>query len=75
MLKETGWVQRFEFTPPLEENSEIFCTDCSEWSSWEKWREGEVGCEDCGSHNALICPLCDRHFDSVRCEPFKTRSV
>lgn len=30
-----------------------------------EWRESETGCEDCGSHPAVHCPVCDRTIDLV----------
>jgi Zn finger protein HypA/HybF involved in hydrogenase expression len=55
----------FTYEPELEENSEILCPVCDEWSSKNEWYETEVGCEDCGSHIAIGCPVCRESFDSV----------
>jgi len=30
-----------------------------------EWRESETYCEDCGSHPAVYCPVCDRTIDTV----------
>jgi len=66
----------FDFDLKLEENSEILCPECEEWSSQKDWYETEVGCEDCGSHIAVGCPLCRNAFDTVFYDtPFQTRLV
>lgn len=41
------------------------CPECKVWSAATRWREGEVGCEDCGTHSAMICPECDEYHDQV----------
>lgn len=30
-----------------------------------EWRQTEVGCDDCGSHSAIICDVCGEYFDAV----------
>ena len=63
----------WEFNPPLDGGCEIKCPECDEWSPPEEWKEGEVGCEDCGSHSAMVCPKCDERFDHVFSPTFETR--
>jgi predicted amidophosphoribosyltransferase len=29
------------------------------------WTETEIGCEDCGTHMAILCPKCGIIFDTV----------
>lgn len=41
------------------------CPECKEWSPVGHWRETEVGCEACGTHSALECPLCKQDHDTV----------
>ncbi len=65
----------WDFEPDLFEGCEIFCPDCKDWSSHEEWSEGEIGCELCGSHSALICPKCDEYFDHVHGPLFMTRET
>ncbi|MEK5439371.1 MULTISPECIES: hypothetical protein [Paenibacillus] len=36
----------------------IKCPDCEEITEFDDWTDGETGCEDCGSHPALVCPAC-----------------
>lgn len=45
--------------------TELRCSECGEWSPESKWRETEAYCEDCGSHSAMACPLCDEVYDTV----------
>jgi len=41
------------------------CPECNNKSPIADWRETEVPCEDCGEHNARICPKCGESFDHV----------
>lgn len=41
------------------------CPECGKRSLIEKWLETEVGCGDCGSHIAGICPECEEDVDTV----------
>lgn len=41
------------------------CPECKESSDSILWKESEVGCDLCGSHNALRCPKCEEDFDNV----------
>ena len=65
----------WDFIPELTEESEIHCNECGEWSHMKDWTMGEVGCQDCGSHAALVCPLCGEYFDHVWSYPFETRPL
>lgn len=56
----------WDFEPGLTETSEIFCPECKEYSHWQDWAITEVGCEDCGTHDALRCPECEETFDHTR---------
>jgi len=44
---------------------EWVCPSCKQASPIKDWRAGEVDCEDCGSHDARQCPLCEKWFDHV----------
>ena len=65
---------KWDFKPELENGNEILCPECKKWSGMNTWREGEVGCEDCGSHPAIVCPLCETCFDWLKSEVFSTRA-
>lgn len=41
------------------------CPECKAWSPISMWAETEVGCEDCGSHGAVQCSLCEERIDTV----------
>lgn len=41
------------------------CPECKDPSKIADWREGEAGCEDCGTHSATVCPQCRELFDWV----------
>jgi uncharacterized Zn finger protein (UPF0148 family) len=41
------------------------CPECKKISFSKDWVGGEVGCEDCGSHSALQCPLCQKWIDLI----------
>ena len=62
----------YNFKPDVQEGDEIQCPECEEWTPHTEWTEGEVGCEDCGEHMALICPKCEARNDHVYSE-FNTR--
>jgi predicted amidophosphoribosyltransferase len=38
------------------------CPECKQLVEFEY---GEVGCEDCGNHAAIMCPECNERWDSV----------
>jgi hypothetical protein len=60
------------FEPPLQSNADkVVCSECSVASPLSEWREGEVYCEVCGDHSAMICPNCEEPFDHVRAKPFE----
>lgn len=63
------------FEPDLSDESEVFCRECGEWSPIADWTEGEIDCETCGSHSAIMCPQCGEAYDHVWSsnEPLKTR--
>jgi Zn finger protein HypA/HybF involved in hydrogenase expression len=64
----------WDFKPKLiDDDTEILCPKCSTWSLLEGWTEGEVECEDCGDHAAMICPHCEARHDHVWAKPFATR--
>lgn len=65
----------WEFERQPVAGDEILCPKCNAWSRVELWKEGEVGCEDCGSHSAIICPICDEYHDHVYAEPFRVREA
>lgn len=48
------------------EAEEQYCRHCKAWSPVADWREVEDGiyCEDCGSHGAFVCPLCEAYSDA-----------
>ena len=41
------------------------CPWCGEESLKNEWEETEVGCELCGSHDALRCPRCKEDVDLI----------
>jgi hypothetical protein len=41
------------------------CPECNKWSGYADWLETFVECDDCGEHDARICPKCDAVFDIV----------
>lgn len=41
------------------------CPKCDKESPENKWARSEVGCDDCGSHTAAICPECQEAIDQV----------
>lgn len=43
----------------------IKCPECGKVTDSILWQECEVGCEDCGSHQAIKCPECGEGFDHV----------
>lgn len=67
----------WDFTGPLIDTSEVRCRDCGEWSPLSEWREGEVPCDECGSHAAMVCPRCGEGEDHVWSvyHPMEVRTV
>lgn len=65
----------WSFDPELSLESEIRCPECGVWTFYEEWAQTEVGCEDCGSHDALKCPKCGECFDHVSSATFETRQT
>jgi len=63
----------FNGVEDVDDDTELMCPNCQRWSGIMRWRETEVGCEDCGSHDALECPECYSPFDHVFCPPFGAR--
>jgi uncharacterized protein (DUF983 family) len=64
-------VDLFEFTNPINIDSEIICPECKEKSLIMRWTDCEIYCDDCGEHAGLECPLCNERFDHVWHDPFK----
>jgi len=44
---------------------EIKCRECGTWTPEDAWDSGEVPCDDCGSHEAMKCPVCGECYDST----------
>ena len=63
----------WEFDKPLKSGCKIQCPSCKKWSSYNLWNKGEVECELCGSHLAIICPNCDVYFDFIYSPVFKVK--
>lgn len=63
----------YKFSQPIIFPSSILCSECKEFSPFQEWREGEVWCEDCGEHSALICPKCEHHYDHVWAKEFEVK--
>lgn len=62
----------WEFDKPLQSDADMVeCPECATLSPLSAWREGEVYCELCGDHAAMICPACDEFFDHVYGPTFK----
>ena len=66
--------------PPL---THWVCPRCEKESPVDDWEESSVGCEDCGEHDARVCPLCGEASDHVwgterileAIEEFKSKKV
>lgn len=58
-------LQFWLFSQPVTETSDIECEDCQTYSPVLEWTRGEAGCEDCGTHDAIICPKCGSALDHV----------
>jgi hypothetical protein len=41
------------------------CPNCQGIAKAELFTETEKGCDDCGSHPALLCPVCDEPIDMI----------
>ncbi|MCJ2114179.1 hypothetical protein MKK64_23710 [Methylobacterium sp. E-025] len=41
------------------------CPECKAWSSVTLWKDTEVLCDECGTHGAIRCPLCEEDVDTV----------
>jgi len=65
MIWNHGKWSAYNTDKPSWVGCQIKCPKCEYWSAEGAWREGEALCEDCGSHNAIICPNCDGFFDHV----------
>ena len=64
----------WKFNPPdLTEGDEIQCPECRQFSSHKDWNEGEIFCEECGEHFAVVCPKCNKAYDSVGQLTFNSR--
>lgn len=62
----------WHFDKKLETDQDLVeCPKCKVYSLLVNWREGIVGCEDCGEHDAMVCPECDKYFDHVWGPTFK----
>ncbi len=61
--------------PEPIEGCEIKCPECNEWSNVSDWAETEVGCEDCGSHEAIGCPKCGEEIDHVYSDGVESRKL
>lgn len=66
-------VGAWNFPSDLKDSDEVLCPECGEYSPLSDWAEGAVGCETCGEHDAIICPLCAERIDHVHSPKFKTR--
>lgn len=53
------------FDKPPHDASVVKCPDCDRHSPLAELREGEVSCDSCGDHSAILCPRCDCYIDSV----------
>ena len=71
MNAEAAWL--WNIVPDPSDASEVQCPECKEWSPLAEWTESEVGCEDCGSHAAMVCPECGEKFDHVHGPVFASR--
>jgi len=63
----------WDFNPELAPSSEIKCDNCGEWTPYTMWIGTCIPCSECGEHDAIKCPHCDKIYDHVWSEPFKTR--
>jgi len=39
--------------------------DCLFIGKESEWIESEMICDDCGSHPAFQCPVCDERYDAI----------
>ena len=53
------------FDANVSDGDVVRCPECKADTPLAAWREGEVYCEDCGDHAAMVCPSCDERFDHV----------
>lgn len=60
----------YEAVVQVTDTSEILCPECNEYSKIARWVEVTVPCELCGDHYAIVCPVCEEHFDHVYAKPF-----
>lgn len=58
MLNENNW-----WGMPLDKV--WICPKCEVGTLGSEWQEGEVGCEDCGTHPGRECPKCGEWYDHV----------
>jgi primosomal protein N' len=49
----------------VSESEKWCCPECKEWSSYTEWDEATAPCEDCGEHEARVCPNCGEVYDHV----------
>ena len=63
----------FNFSHEIDEKSEIECSECKEYSNIQQWTDGYAYCEDCGDHNAIVCPKCDWPIDHIWCPVLNVR--
>lgn len=50
-----------------EDAKSIRCPNdaCNSLLKVEDWIDSSVGCEDCGDHYAIECPVCGKRFDHI----------
>lgn len=65
----------WQFSALLTDDSVILCPECQIWSRLANWTETEVGCEACGSHDAMRCPECGHAFDHVWSPTFEVKRL
>lgn len=56
------WTFKWE---PVHDDDQVKCPHCNTWSPLADWTEGFVGCDSCGDHSAMECPVCGEGVDHV----------
>lgn len=69
-LVDARWTWTFDKRLETEEDL-VECPICKVYSRLHEWIDGEVYCELCGEHRAMVCPECDEAFDHVWSPEFR----
>lgn len=50
---------------PDNDDDLLICYECATGSPISQWNEGSSPCEECGSHDAIVCPECGHAISST----------